>query len=542
MRILRSRCTRAIHPSVALAMLAGLGATVLAPGVARATNILEFPDNGSEQMARGGAWMARASDPLAAFYNPAGLAGQQTRLTLQANISVENTCFTRQLAKNDPTIEPLAGANGAFPKVCNGGSPSPDPQLGLTYRLTPKIGLGFLPLLAPSAPAANNSWPMFVKDQPAPQRYMLVSSNLLLITPTIAAGFEVVDRLRLGASFQWGIATFDYKSATAATNGAAVTGGTVDPKSNDVLAEATGKQVFVPGFTLGAIWSPLDDLDIAGWYKYSAPVSTDADLKAAPGAFSGAAALGKTPTLNNVNGPQGQTNIGQVKLVLPMEAKVGFRFHVPRAGVAYDEHTRDPLSQDKFDAEVNLTYANNSAANTLQVRFPGNANGDGTVPVPGTPGYAPPISDVNHGYKDVYGVRVGGDYNAIPDKLAVRAGAFFESNGQNPTYMNIDNVGSQKIGLALGGTYRIHFGGEGKTRALEISLGYMHVFYADETNNGPGGLPAIAGTACNPVESPEPAGTTCANGTPKNRTNWPINLGTITNSVNVFNVGLSYRF
>ena len=47
---------------------------------ARATDATEFPDNGSEQGMRGGAWVARASDPLAAFYNPAGLAGQPSRL------------------------------------------------------------------------------------------------------------------------------------------------------------------------------------------------------------------------------------------------------------------------------------------------------------------------------------------------------------------------------------------------------------------------------------------------------------------------------
>src|ERR1035438_2988424 len=78
---------------------------------AHATNVTEFPDNGSEQMARGGAWVARASDPLAAFYNPAGLAGQNTRLTIQVNINTNHTCFTRQKSAFDTTQEPLADAN-----------------------------------------------------------------------------------------------------------------------------------------------------------------------------------------------------------------------------------------------------------------------------------------------------------------------------------------------------------------------------------------------------------------------------------------------
>src|ERR1700758_648486 len=86
-------------PFVAAAVFSSLW---LLPGIARASGVMEFPDNGSEQEARGGAWVARASDPLATFYNPAGLAGQPTRLTLQANLSMQNTCFTRLKAGPQP--------------------------------------------------------------------------------------------------------------------------------------------------------------------------------------------------------------------------------------------------------------------------------------------------------------------------------------------------------------------------------------------------------------------------------------------------------
>src|ERR1700684_2343757 len=108
---------------------------------AHATGVMEFPDNGSEQEGSGGAWVARSSDPLAAFYNPAGLAGQQTRLTLQANISTQNTCFTRVKASNDTTADGV-GPGGTYPNVCQNGSFFPNPQLAFAYRLTDRIGLG----------------------------------------------------------------------------------------------------------------------------------------------------------------------------------------------------------------------------------------------------------------------------------------------------------------------------------------------------------------------------------------------------------------
>src|SRR5947209_4124056 len=99
-----------------IVLAAALAATLFAP-IARASNVTEFPDNGSEQMARGGAWMARASDPLATVFNPAGLAGQPTKLTLQSNFIFHQTCFTRLKAANDTSQDPMVDATGHFPRV-----------------------------------------------------------------------------------------------------------------------------------------------------------------------------------------------------------------------------------------------------------------------------------------------------------------------------------------------------------------------------------------------------------------------------------------
>src|SRR5262249_23096693 len=188
-----------MRPSLRLSAAAFLCGMFLAPREARATNVEEFPDNGSEQEGRGGAWVARASDPLATFYNPAGLAGQPTRLTLQANLSLQNTCFSRVKAASDSTQD-----GPTYPQVCNDGKLFPNPQLAFTYRLTDRIGLG-IAILGPSA-VGNVNWPEFVNGQPSPQRYLLISSNAVILTPTIGIGWEALDGLRLGASFIFGTA------------------------------------------------------------------------------------------------------------------------------------------------------------------------------------------------------------------------------------------------------------------------------------------------------------------------------------------------
>src|SRR5580658_10008690 len=117
-------------------------------GEAKATDATEFPDNGSEQGGRGGAWVARASDPLASFYNPAGLAGQPTRLILQANFGSQHTCFSRIKAMNDATLDGV-NAGGSYPQVCSSGAYTVDPQLAMTFRITPRIGIGIAPFLGP---------------------------------------------------------------------------------------------------------------------------------------------------------------------------------------------------------------------------------------------------------------------------------------------------------------------------------------------------------------------------------------------------------
>ncbi len=530
-------------------------ASLLQAESAWATDATEFPDNGSEQGGRGGAWVARASDPLAAFYNPAGLAGQPTRLTLNSNFNSQRTCFTRVKAKNDTTADGV-NAGGSYPQVCSDAQYNLDPQLGMTIRISKRVGVGILPFLGPSAANGMANYPEFAKvggmpNTAEPGRYLLTSQNVLLLTPTIGVGAEIVDRLRVGASFQWGIATFSFTNASASLNEANQT-----PAANDIKATLKGKDIFVPGFTLGALYSALDSLDIAGWYKWSAPINASGDVQTFFPYYQAYPMNPANPMTANTDtsqascvpagmapkvsgNPCGSGNNASIHLARPMEAKIGVRFHMPRKDIPYDEHLRDPIAQDVFDVEVDGTWANNSSFDFLYIRFPQLADGAGSLPINGTPGVVPPNADVPLHYSDVFGVRVGGDWNVMPDKWAVRAGGFFQSaaqTGANTQYQGIAFTTGWMSGLALGTTYRLHFGPAGN--AIELSAGYEHVFLGDETNDGQTGIQAIAGTPCNGAGGP----TGCANKSQPYRTVWAVNLGTITNSINVINAGLGYRF
>lgn len=539
-------------------LLVALGAIALVLGSASpasATSVLEFPDNGSEQEGRGGAWMARASDPLAVMFNPAGLAGQPTRFTIQTNINFEHTCFTRVKAANDTSVDPLVGPNGVFPKVCNDVQANPNPQIGVTWRATERLGVGLL-FIAPSA-AGEKTFPDFVNDgngqpQAPPNRYLLIRQSGVIAFPSIGVGYEVIDDLRLGATFSWGFARLKLASASPALNTDSAT------PPNDAIANLQVADYFVPSVNVGALWSVTPEIDVAGWYKWTDAVKARGDVGTATNYYTKQNAQGDDKNVRygdtifedcGTGLPTkacGDGGNATVKLTIPMEAKLGVRYHRPRdrrPKWAEGKRLRDPMATDLFDVEADATWANNSAASTIEVRFPGDATGRGLLPVAGVQGgEIPPNADQVRGFKDTFGVRVGGDYNILPDQLAVRAGGFFESSAANPRYQNIDFAATSRFGLALGATYRIRLGTEESSSAIELMLAYGHVFFADQSRTDPNadGLNALAGTSCNKSDPVSPS--KCADGSDRYRTKWPVNLGTITNSVNVINVGLAYRF
>jgi long-chain fatty acid transport protein len=223
-----------------------------------------------------------------------------------------------------------------------------------------------------------------------------------------------------------------------------------------------------------------------------------------------------------------------------MEAKLGVRFHQPLKGAA-DEHTRDPMAQDLFDAELDLTWANDSAFDNLQVRFPGDAFGNGTLPAnPAIPATIPANADVRHHFRDVFGARLGGDFVAIPAVLAFRAGMFLESQAADTVYQNLDFASAGRLGLAAGASYRVNVG----STSFEFMAGYGHIFFGTLSNTDPNanGLPGTAGTACVQSTMGLPPSMTCPNGNQKYRTNYAVNLGTLTSEVNVINLGVTFRF
>lgn len=553
-----------------------LGGSLFAQ-TAFASNGLESPDNGAYQVGRGGAWLARADDPLAVYFNPAGLVRQASGVHVGAHLMFLDRCYTRLGQDSDESSStygqygfpvspgndypgPGAAADGnavAPPAaVCEVTHPSPNPQLAANFRILDKLAIG-LGVLGPHG-VGNAEWPESLPftnrfgaeaTQPAPQRYMLVKSSSIILFPTLSVAYAITDDLSVGVGFTWGIANASFENFSEATSQAPLGNNcgpngdkpcvAVDDYGRDVRAKLSATDVFIPGFVVGALWSPHRLIDLAGWFRWSDAVDTDASVTTTASYWGANGAVNDTAnrctdgnnpectvTAGEKEGDPGY-NAGHIKLPIPMEAKLGVRFHWPRqtpgerpVWAKGTKKVRDAMSEDLFDVEANFTYANDSAVKNLEVRFkPGitiNGTGGGTLPA---------NADIPHYWKDVFGVRLGGEAVILPSLLSARAGFFYESKGQDDAYLNIDFHNAEKVGLSAGATVRVW--------RLDITAAYQHTFFGTLDNGGKGAVYGLSGDG---VTSTSPGA-----GGPY-RTRQVINGGKLQSELNEVALGATIRF
>jgi hypothetical protein len=457
---------------------------------------LDTPANGVAQMGRGGAWIARADDPLAAFFNPAAMVRNPNGAHIGSHLMFRSHCFERRGPDGQP-VSPGGGLNAPPGPVCADIAPFPNPQIGVTHRIGSRVAIGF----AAVGPHKHGkaTWPDVVEypnkfgvpnaPHPGPQRYMMLDDDAMLVYPTLSAAVAVRRDLSLGVGFVWGIAKFGFSNMAAAVSSPS------DDFNTDIKAKVTGFDGFIPGFVASALYSPTSRLDLAGTFRYSDAIRSSIDLYAQSNYYTqgrvNEAAINDPANITDVK------NVGTFKFQIPMEARLGLRYHHPRAGLSrgqawLEKHqgaARDAMSQDLFDVEVDLTYANTSVVDRIEIRM-----AEGTR-INGTPGYVPPNADVPRQWRDVLGVRLGGELVVIPDLIAVRAGGFFESKGVDDAYLSLDFHQGFKGGVGGGATLRLGM--------LDISAGYQHTFFGALDNGGKGAVQGLSGDATTGYRTPQ---------------------------------------
>lgn len=506
---------------------AALGAAMVWAPRAQASSALEFPDNGVAQFSRGGAWVATATDPIAAHYNPGAIATQPTSFGIGANLVLQEICFDRR-NPDGSEVGPSSDYESVgvtYPETCNSnaGNVNVIPNLSFVWRATEKLALGLA--VVPPSSYGKVQWPATVRDRderitnpiPAPQRYLSLLTEGTILFPTLSAGYSVTPDLHVGAGFVAGLALLELQSMSMSN---VQESRAVDDYSQDTRSKVTAKDLFVPGFVVGGLYSASKNLDIGAWYRWMSKVRAKGDLEVvAPYFANDGTVRTRCPAPGNCAETTDADGAARVTLTIPMEARIGARWHMPRPraeGVAAerlrrDPHpTRDPLRDDLYDLELDLTWANNSAADEVKIRF------DPGIAVLGLPGLVPTNADRPTGWRDSFGARLGFQWNAMRNLAGLRLGSWIESSAVDDEYLSVTGVPALRGGFGGGFVLRVS--------AVDLEAGYQHIYNAGLDNDGDGELRAIAGS-----------------GSPDNRSWHAVNGGSVTQHANVFSIGLVAR-
>ncbi len=537
-------------------------AMVLSTGPALAVGPVENPDNGAASFGRGGAWLAVASDPIAAHYNPAGLATQGSAGSFDLALNFNHVCFDRRNPGNQQT-GPNQGTSADTPAVvyrrtCNrkGTFPRAVPSLGLAWRLSDELGIG-LAIVPPAAyGTADAEWPLVAPavnnatgqrtDAPAPHRLLVAAKDNIYLFPTLSAGYEVARGFRLGAGFIAGFAMVNEKRVELDTVSSLDVG---DHAADERKTAIRGIDPFVPGFVLSVHWSASKYLDLAAWYRWIDAVDAtdtdtdittplyDADQSELREVCDSTARTSPDPRITARCGNLAVRNKlrgGSIRTKFPQELRAGVRFHWPRAtaprGWRYHapEHpTRDPLRDDVFDVEFDVSYTKSSEAGTFVVRPPTRPTGLTPI-LPG--GVVPPNSDRDFVYQDTFGARLGGQYNVIRRKLGLMLGAWIESAASGDEYLHVSPVASLRGGIATGVVVR--------QDRYDLHVGYQRHLNRGFDNEGDGAVRAGAASRSDGGQFAEGG----ALGENEFRSFHSVNGGRVTQFADVFVIGALLRF
>jgi long-chain fatty acid transport protein len=319
-------------------------------------------------MGRAGAWVARASDPIALARNPAGLAGQPARMS--------------------------AGWDLAFRH--SGSEPFPVGFLAITLPVSPRLALGTGVVTPHGVPRLSSP---------------LLESQTLFAIPTLGLAYEIVPDVRLGVALGWGMASVRTSSPFATTYG-------------EYRVTTLTQDLFVPRATAGAHARVHEWIDVGASLMVSAPYSGSGQARASATTFVDHRWYPKT----------------ELEFAVPAEATVGVRLRAPRGSAAKG----DPIDTEVGDLEIDAAWSNDSAIDRHGRRF-----------------------------RNVVGVRIGGDLNVVPGAFAIRAGAFLTPRASEPGAVALEAMGATRVGFSGGATARID-------KRFDLSVAYLHMFLSED--------------------------------------------------------------
>jgi long-subunit fatty acid transport protein len=422
---------------------AALAALTLVAGSARASGFY-FGDNGVTAMMQGGAFTAQATDLSAMAHNPAGLA-QLDGWSFLADVQLLN--HRVEFLRQDPGFDP-ANPNTLVNAVDNSKSGLFFlPFLGGSFGFevagrTMTVGLGVYGPPAPGRyifPAPNYAKEMsrYVENprRYAPQRYSLISNDIIILYPSLSVAYALHQRFMVGASAQLVVSHFTFKQAISADPTNPMTQLAENPEFDATVDVNVSGQV---GFTgvFGLLARPWDWLSVGASVRPPIPMKASGSL--------GIALTSELASLAQVRNGAGESCAPAdpsqaspcrttLEVTLPLELRFGVRATpLTGLGINVDFVYQGWQSVDQFlltPHDVNLVLGGMStpvAPFAIPKRWNGTVSG-----------------------------RLGASYDVIK-YLTVHAGFLFETGAARPEYYAIDFAHPTRV-MVTGGVTG-HFG------------------------------------------------------------------------------------
>ena len=400
---------------------------------------VEVGDQGAEASGRAGAFVAKADDPSAIEYNPAGLANLDNTVIYLGN----RFGYAFEKFRRAPTWDWSQAQTGMpeyveFEPVQN---QKPWQLLGPMVVLASDFGLenwGF---------AAGVYGPPGISVQKFPvdggQRYMLTERDTKILYYSLSAAWKYSDIFGVGFSLQW--VDVARLRIGLVINGD-TTPGVVVPDSSpfDMEAKVDGADHVGLSGVFGAWYRPVPCFQVA-FSGRVIPVDVNADAKLSLDALE----LTLDEPLQPMKDGEPNNDV-TFSMTLPVQLRLGGRYIYLKGG------------EELFDVELDLRYEMWSQMDKYTV--------DGTGMTVELANQIVEVGEIviDKDWSDTFSVRLGGDYNLIQDRLTLRAGGFYESAAYKAQYAYVDFFASHRVGGSAGGTVTLD--------RFDLSLSYTYVF------------------------------------------------------------------
>lgn len=429
----------------------------------------DYPAQGTFALSRGGAFAARADNPVAIYYNPAGAARLRgTHILINGNLLWEDVRYQRRIYNDDGTVSEIYPHTALetdpskrlrMPELQNKDGVFPTPFIAITSDLSVLRPYGLTLMAGLYGPHVHprRSYPAYCKKGispcvettaddkdgvPSPARYDGIVTDVLMAFPSLGLAWEppwkAVKGLRIGAVFQVVYAEFVHETTAAVV--------AADDPRWDVGIRIESKDSFTPTGIFGVQWGGLDFLELG----VSARVGFTEHFK------------GRVTTRvpDEMSAFDVDTE-GDIETTLKMP-------WVVRSGVRFIQ--RDAAGRELFDVELDFVYESTSDVELFDNTATLQVNGQDIQPLPKT-----------YGWDDTFGVRLGGTYNFWElfgkGLLKVSLGGFYESAAMPQEYTRLDFMPMERFGLAGGLDFSWDFG----FSRIGLALGYMHIFHVGRT-------------------------------------------------------------